>query len=77
MICKSLLGDLTEQDDGIFRSYEAKFMAYSPENFEQIDQDTPHFERAQLTIQNEQPFQNHVRGPLVIEEEKSSGSSDQ
>ena len=34
MICKSLLGDLTEQDDGIVRSYEAKFIANSDENLE-------------------------------------------
>ena len=32
MICKSLLGDLTEHDDGIFRSYEATFIANALEN---------------------------------------------
>ena len=39
MICKSLLGDLTEQDDGIVRTYEAKFIANSNDNCEQIGHD--------------------------------------
>ena len=60
MICKSLLGDLTEQDDGTFRSYEATFIANSPENFEGFDY-VAHSELLQLT-QNRQPLQNQVRG---------------
>ena len=36
MICKSLLGDLTEQDDGIVRSYEATFIANETDNLDQI-----------------------------------------
>ena len=39
MICKSLLGDLTEQDDGIIRSYEAKFIANSNDIREQNGHD--------------------------------------
>ena len=34
MICKSLFGDLTEQDDDIVRTYEAKFIANSDETLE-------------------------------------------
>ena len=71
MICKSLLGDLTEQDDGIFRSYEATFIANSPENMEHFDHDA-NSERSQLT-QNQQPLLDQVRSPLLIEKEKSRG----
>ena len=66
MICKSLLGDLTEQDDGIVRSYEAKFIANSNENFEKIGHDA-HSEQFRV-FQGQQPVQDQVRGPLMIEE---------
>ena len=66
MICKSLLGDLTEQDDGIVRSYEAKFIANSNDICEKIGHDA-NSEQFRV-LQGQQPVQNQVRDPLLIEE---------
>ena len=61
MICKSLLGNLIEQDDGIVRSYEAKFIANSNDAHPKLFRE----------IQGQHSVQDQVRNPLINEKTKS------